>query len=79
MSRTKPTDVEMYRRDIRSLIRKNMETNGIRTNKELAEKICMPEATLNYRLRNPETFKLGEMHRIRLILRIPEEERGKVI
>ena len=79
MPKTVPTDMELYRRNVRSIIKKHMEAQGIKNNKDLAKEINMPESTLNYRLKNPETIKFGEMHRINKALKIPKEERGELI
>lgn len=79
MPRTKPTEFEQYQMEVRALIKKHMELNKIHVNCELAKKIGMPESTFNERMRHPEKFKLEEMHRIRMCLHIPENERGIAI
>lgn len=46
---------------------------------ELAKRASIPTRTLYKRLNQPRTFTLGELKRVCDTLKIPEEERGKLI
>jgi len=46
---------------------------------ELAKRARMPTRTLYKRLNQPRTFTLDELKRVCNTLKIPEEERGKLI
>lgn len=56
------------------LIKKNLDIAGCETLRDLAQKAHIPESTLYARVRNPESFRFGEICRIAHILKLNESE-----
>lgn len=53
---------------IRAWIAAGVKLYGLRTQKELARRIGMPQSTFDQRLACPENFRLGEIWRIERII-----------
>lgn len=65
---------EIQNRAIKGIIQSKMIRLGLKT-KDLAVKIHMPESTMYLRMRNPDTFQVGELRRICTALKFTEEEK----
>ena len=64
MPRVKPLDqFEKKKREISAWIRSGAILSGV-TMKQLSKKTAIPESTLNYRVRKPETLRLEEIWKI---------------
>jgi len=46
---------------------------------EVAKRARMPESTLYKRIYDPDTFRRGELKRICKVLKIPEEEKKRLL
>lgn len=60
---------------IRAWIAYGMFIHGIRTRKELARRIGMPESTFGYRYRHPENFNLRDIWEIEKVIGKYEREK----
>lgn len=60
MPKLKPSKLEESRRVVRSCIAGNMELYGVK-NKDLAARTGRGYSTISFRLRNPETYTLGDL------------------
>lgn len=58
---------------IRAWIAYGMNMAGIRTRKDLAARIGMPESTFSYRFRHPENFNLGDIWQLEKVIGKYEE------
>ena len=54
--------------EIRAWIAYGMAMAGIRTQKDLAKKIGMPQSSFQYRVSHPETFRLQEIWRLEKLI-----------
>ena len=58
----------------KDIIRSNRERAGIRSNKELAERIGIPLSTFNYRISHPGTWIQYELRELVKVTGMPDED-----
>lgn len=78
MPKLKESSEQQKNRVLRALILKNMELHDI-TSDQIALKLCFTKRTLLNKMKRPETFTLGELRKLCLILKFSNEEKAMVL
>lgn len=65
--------------ELQGLIDTGMHRRGIKTRRELAKMLRIPESTFSKKYRHPDNFSYGQVKQILDILHIPDEERMRVL
>lgn len=78
MPKLKPSKFEESRRVVRSCITGNMELYGVK-NKDLAARTDRGLSTISYRLRNPETYTLGDLWAMQTVLKLTPMQAASLI
>lgn len=78
MPKLKPSEEELKIRMLRGIIKKYLEVEKM-TEEQLAAKMHIAKRTLQNKRRNPESFTYYQIRLILKILRVPDEEKIKVV
>ena len=74
MPRVKQTETEEKNRKARACIAKGMAMQDV-NDEEVAKKLNVTKRTFQNKKKHPETFTLGELRKLSVVLKLTEEDR----
>lgn len=65
--------------NLRMIIEAGIIRRGFRSKKDVADAMHMPPSTFYLRYKKPELFTFGELKTLCAVLKVPAEEKGKIL
>ncbi|MDF2858670.1 MAG: hypothetical protein K0Q87_4521 [Neobacillus sp.] len=78
MPKLKESDEEQKNRLTRAYIAKNMELYGL-SDEQIAVKLRCTKRTFQNKKKRPETFTLGELRKLCIVIKLNDEEKSLIL